>query len=324
MFSTLDEEEVTNTVVDGSSSGEEEDEFEEAASSENEEEADEEEVGGGDESDLNDDDEGEEEENESDLQDGEDDESESDLNDGEVDEDESDQNGEDDGEEDEDESADSDDIPDDNPDADADDEVEEEEEEKSGWADAMLKVLNAGKTADPNKPLLLSKAKKDSETFKKKPEEGDAEKGAAESAAARREKKREKDFLCRSKPDIAKDRAREKRLAKLATRGVVQLFNAVREQQKHIKTQLDVAGRSMVKRDKVFKNIDKEGFLEVLSGNKRRIEQPVTGAQSKKAKTGLKTEVKDEEDESSWKILRDDFMMGAKMKDWDKKDSDND
>ena len=135
----------------------------------------------------------------------------------------------------------------------------------------------------------------------------------------RRELKRERDTACRSKPDAVRDRARERRLAKVATRGVVQLFNAVREQQKSIKSQLDMAGKSTVKRDKVFKSIDKEGFLEVLSGNKRRLEN----AKEKTVKVP-KTEVKEEEeDESSWKILRDDFMMGAKMKDWDKEGSDD-
>ena len=137
----------------------------------------------------------------------------------------------------------------------------------------------------------------------------------------RRELKRERDAACRSKPDTVRDRARERRLAKVATRGVVQLFNAVREQQKSIKSQLDVAGKSTVKRDKVFKSIDKEGFLEVLSGNKRRLESAV-GRGSAPVKVP-KTEIKEEEDESSWKILRDDFMMGAKMKDWDKDSDDN-
>ena len=135
----------------------------------------------------------------------------------------------------------------------------------------------------------------------------------------RREQKREKDSACRSKPDAVRDRARERRLAKVATRGVVQLFNAVREQQKSIKSQLDVAGKSTVKRDKVFKSIDKEGFLEVLSGSKRRLERGKE-SKAKVPKTEIKQE--DDDDESTWKILRDDYMMGAKMKDWDK-DSDN-
>ncbi len=224
------------------------------------------------------------------------------------------------------------DLPDDDPDLADDEDVEggsddgsEGGEEKSGWADAMAKVLGMGKgSADSNKPLLLSKAKKDHETFRKA-KAGDAEEsseGGAKSqlsAAAKREKKRELEMLCRSKPDVVKDRARERRLAKLATRGVVQLFNAVREQQKSVKVQLDAAGKSTVKRDKVYKSIDKEGFLDVLAGSKRRIEMPKVAKPAK----AVKTEVKQEDDESSWKILRDDFMMGAKMKDWDK-DSDND
>ena len=137
----------------------------------------------------------------------------------------------------------------------------------------------------------------------------------------RRELKRERDAACRSKPDAVRDRAKERRLAKVATRGVVQLFNAVREQQKSIKSQLDIAGKSTVKRDKVFKSIDKEGFLDVLSGNKRRFEK--SGEKESAAAKVPKTEIKQEEDESSWKILRDDFMMGAKMKDWDKDSDEN-
>ena len=59
------------------------------------------------------------------------------------------------------------DVPDDEMESgdndDDDDEEEEDGEEKSGWADAMAKVLGMGKAAEPNKPLLLSKAKKDGE-----------------------------------------------------------------------------------------------------------------------------------------------------------------
>ena len=85
---------------------------------------------------------------------------------------------------------------------------------------------------------------------------------------------------------------------------------------------MDIAGKSTVKRDKVFKSIDKEGFLEVLSGKKRRVED-AAGKESAAVKVPKKEIKEEEEDESSWKILRDDFMMGAKMKDWDKDSDDN-
>ena len=51
-----------------------------------------------------------------------------------------------------------------------------------------------------------------------------------------------------------------------------------------------------------------------------------------KSEVLAKEEIKDEsisleesgENESTWNVFRDDFMMGAKMKDWDKEDSDSD
>ena len=55
------------------------------------------------------------------------------------------------------------DVPDDEVESGDDEDDGDEGEEKSGWADAMAKVLGMGKAADPNKPLLLSKAKRDGE-----------------------------------------------------------------------------------------------------------------------------------------------------------------
>ena len=191
---------------------------------------------------------------------------------------------------------------------DANDESEDENEAgKSGWADAMAKVLNMGKDAvDKTKPVLLSKAKLDHDIkeLRQEPRE--------ERDSVRRAKKKEIEEKGRVKPDIVKDRTKEKTLSKLATRGVVQLFNAVKEQQKDLKTQLNEAGRSARKRERVYEKIDKEGFLEVLSGNKRKDPSQRTD-QTKKVK------VEEEDDNSSgWSVIRDDFMLGAKMKDWDK------
>ena len=100
----------------------------------------------------------------------------------------------------------------------------------------------------------------------------------------------------------------------ILSRGVVQLFNAVREQQKDMKSQLKQAGGSFRKQEKVFKSLDKSSFVEMLTGKKmsKSSDEP----SSKKAKI----EVKDEEptEKSTWSILRDDYMLGAKLKDWDK------
>lgn len=62
------------------------------------------------------------------------------------------------------------------------------------------------------------------------------------------------------------DREKERPLVKIATRGVVQLFNAVREQQKVISKKIEEVGSSETKKDKVLKSIDKRAFLDVLRG----------------------------------------------------------
>ena len=212
-------------------------------------------------------------------------------------------------------------------DEDNDDEDDTLMEGNSGWADAMNKVLAMGKNTD--KPVsVLSKAKKDNVKKKKKKESEDGkEKEGGENSSdsndeeeaeephipvsVRRAKKREIDSVCRVKPDITK-RALEKTLSKIATRGVVQLFNAVREQQKNVKSSLKEAGNTW-KREKILKNLDKDGFLAVLDG-KRPSEGPV----SKRPKTEVKELKEEEDDTANWSALKPDYMLGAKMKDWDK------
>lgn len=177
--------------------------------------------------------------------------------------------------------------------------------------------------------MLLSKAKKDSDIpgLKEGQTVEEGEKRPLESAAKRRAIKKVKDETGRTKPQITKDRARERKYQKVATRGVVQLFNAVREQQSTLKNQLDKVGLSTTKRDKVYKNLDKDTFLEVLSGKKRPMSTmttttATTSNDNSEAKRP-KNEVKDEEnDDGTWSVLKDNFMMGAKMRDWDK-ESDN-
>merc|ERR1719318_1801425 len=201
------------------------------------------------------------------------------------------------------------------------DDEDAEDEGNVGWADAMAKVLAMGKNSD--KPVsVLSKAKKDN--VKKKTvktgdnagsdgEEDDEVEKKYEPLALRKARKREVDSIGRKIPDVL-DRNAEKALAKIATRGVVQLFNAVREQQKDIKSKLKEAGGSFRKQEKVFKNIDKNSFVEILTG--KSISKPLGEPVAKKPKTEVKDE--NEENQSSWNILRDDFMLGAKMRDWDK------
>ncbi|NXM71654.1 RRP15 protein, partial [Serilophus lunatus] len=175
----------------------------------------------------------------------------------------------------------------------------------SGWADAMAKVLN--KKIPQNKSTILSKNK----SLEK---ERQKEKQERLEKRMKLDKKREWEMMCRVKPDVVKDREKERNLQRIATRGVVQLFNAVRTHQKNIDEKIKKVGSSERRRAKLLSSVSKKDFIDVL----RNME----GAKGGKSLAGKATksrqdEVKSEE-RSEWNILRDDFMMGASMKDWDK------
>jgi DnaJ-domain-containing protein 1 len=71
------------------------------------------------------------------------------------------------------------------------------------------------------------------------------------------------------KPQI-NDKERERMLALIATKGVVQLFNAVKEQQQSIKNKLSEMGSSETKRDKVLSQFTKTQFLDKLKTKKQK------------------------------------------------------
>ena len=54
-------------------------------------------------------------------------------------------------------------------------------------------------------------------------------------------------------------------------RGVVQLFNAVRKQQKDIDEKLSQVGSSIRKREKVMKSVSKGAFLDMLKGTNANV-----------------------------------------------------
>lgn len=199
--------------------------------------------------------------------------------------------------------------------ADSEDNVESCEEESgvaaessagtnSGWADAMAKILN--KKTPKSKPTILTKNK---ELEKEK------EKLKQERLEKRKQidKKREWEMLCRVKPDVIKDKEAERNLQRIATRGVVQLFNAVQKHQRNVGEKVKEVGGSIRKRAKLMSTVSKKDFISVLRGMDGASENSPAG----KSPKARQTEVKSEEG-PGWKILRDDFMMGASMKDWDK------
>lgn len=121
-------------------------------------------------------------------------------------------------------------------------------------------------------------------------------------------------MMCRVKPDVVKDKETERNLQRIATRGVVQLFNAVQKHQKNVDEKVKEAGGSIRKRAKLISSVSKKDFISVLRGMDGSASEKNSAGKNSKAK---QTEAKSEEG-PGWTILRDDFMMGASMKDWDK------
>ncbi|XP_053658828.1 RRP15-like protein [Anopheles marshallii] len=223
----------------------------------------------------------------------------------------------------------------------------EQSVEPTKWAKAMAKFLR--KATDEN---ILSKAATDEQKERKKKQSKEYEfelvsaEGAVKKEAestngdqtedkpselklaqellrqkAALKKLRQKDILgLRVRPSIH-DYERERTLRKVATRGTVQLFNAVRQQQKEVNRKLEDAGNLEYKRDKVLKSLNRKEFLDVLMNGPRAKSELVDNLVKKEEEEdGIKSEV-DSEDEpkSTWGALRADFLTGKKSG-WDKED----
>ncbi|XP_029929361.1 RRP15-like protein [Myripristis murdjan] len=170
----------------------------------------------------------------------------------------------------------------------------------AGWAEAMAKILGK-KTPESKSTILLKNKELDKIKEKEKQEQLEKKKQI--------DKKRTWEMMCRQKPDVVKDREAERNLQRIATRGVVQLFNAVRKHQKTINDKVKAVGGSERKKAKILSSVSKKEFIDVL----RRTEGGSTVAIKSEKETAAAAEEK-----PAWSVLRDDFMMGASMKDWDK------
>ncbi|XP_017331729.1 RRP15-like protein isoform X3 [Ictalurus punctatus] len=171
----------------------------------------------------------------------------------------------------------------------------------AGWADAMAKIL--GKKTPEDKPCILLKNKQHDKLNAKEKKERQEKKKQAD-------KKRAWEMMCRVKPDVVRDKERERSLQRTATRGVVQLFNAVRQHQNNLHEKMQEVGGSERKKAKVLSSISKKDFIDVLRGT--------AGYNMAAAKTAKTESEEQKEEKPAWSVLREDFMMGSSMKDWDK------
>ncbi|XP_068603410.1 RRP15-like protein [Brachionichthys hirsutus] len=183
---------------------------------------------------------------------------------------------------------------------DDDDGGQEEEGEdgntNAGWAEAMAKIL--GKNVSDSKSGILVK-NKELDKMKEKERQQRVEK------KKQVDEKRAWEMMCREKPDVVKRREAERELQRIATRGVVQLFDALRKHQKTIGDKVKEVGGSERKKAKLLSCVSKKDFIDVL---RRGDGSSKAGKDAAAAAT----------ETPAWSVLRDDFMMGATMKDWDK------
>ncbi|GFT28254.1 RRP15-like protein [Nephila pilipes] len=197
----------------------------------------------------------------------------------------------------------------------ADESSSSDSEGNVGWADAMSKVLH---TSTKNPKFILSKAKKDVDVVPKVKqielvdeagqvieEEPKKNKSRSDERKERLEKQRIKaewEAMCYVKPDI-KNKDRERELVKIATRGVVYLFNTVEKHQITVRKSKKKPGKP----EKL--SVVKGNFMDILKQYSKKDEETKEDPVAKKVKQ-----------EEAWSILRDDFMIGTEMKDWDKDD----
>jgi len=200
--------------------------------------------------------------------------------------------------------------------SDGDDNDEPEDVKLQGFAgmgDVIGKILD--KELDTNNTnVVLCKSKKS----KKRKLEVKQEHLAHKEKEKKLAESRELNHVLPTRGNAPKEAA----LKRIATRGVVKLLNAVSQHQKNVSEKMKEE-KTEAGKDRVESKVAKpSNFMELL---KRK--RPEEG-KKKKAKGVGKEEIKEEEEEeeenAKWKVLREDFMMGSSMKDWDKVESGKD
>jgi hypothetical protein len=109
---------------------------------------------------------------------------------------------------------------------------------------------------------------------------------------------------------VGKELDQERTHRRVATRGVVALFNAIAQHQKKNEAQEPAQSSSSKSKEEV-KRMSKHGFLDMIK----------TAAAAKTNEEELK-QTKDSTQTPKWNALQDDYMLNSKLKDWDKVSSD--
>lgn len=204
-----------------------------------------------------------------------------------------------------------------------------------GMAGAMSRILGgpsaSGKSMD-HENVILSKTKTPLQKLQLK------EKQRRLEAREIRNEHRSERLTCMHVPLLAattfqmsdSDKSMSKELElerihrRVATRGVVALFNAITQhQQSQMAQQLQSKENVIKTKNKDAQNISKKGFLDMIKSKgagKEEEEEKENSTPKEDGKDKLSKQNSKDKTSSSggWNALKDDFMMNSKLKDWDK------
>jgi len=195
---------------------------------------------------------------------------------------------------------------DDNDSDDSDDEInnemsDDDENEKNTDAQgrniALASVMSRILHTETNEKPILAKAKE----IEQKIEDEKLDYKARKALTAERKKLEEKDRVI---PDYTTFEY-EKKLRKLATRGVVKLFNAIKTAQEKSNEV-----HTLVTNKKPKVEVAKKSFMDMLQETNKQ----------KSSTKELSNKENSESKEPTWNVFSDNYGMNASIKDWDKEE----
>lgn len=194
-------------------------------------------------------------------------------------------------------------------------------EEKDGMADMMSKILN--QNVSSSNPILAKRKT----AIMKEMEEGKEDNERLKRLRAQRKSEREKQLAA---PD-AGTADYENQLRKLATRGVISLFNAISsskrdevEAENALKAKNAEEGKEISRVD--IKKLTQANFLELLKSDESHLKSSISHAVSSSSSSSINasasTAARSEPPKGlSWMALREDYLLNhseMRLKNWDK------
>ncbi|EIE18722.1 hypothetical protein COCSUDRAFT_60030 [Coccomyxa subellipsoidea C-169] len=180
----------------------------------------------------------------------------------------------------------------------------------ASFARAFAKIMATGGT---QKGILSA-----SKTLKKrKAEEVEAAKADREAKVLKREMRKKGHAVIPKKGQDPQHDIKEKALARIGTRGVVRLFNAVAKAQKQQKAAAEGTKRKAA-------SVSKASFLAELQGQatKSQVSEKLVPVKASQSGPAAREPVEAANTGSGWAVLQDELVgvagTGTKLKDWDK------